>query len=258
MLFPIKQKQLVLVYLYLKHIYDWGFLLLKYVKKNSSPLLFTNIYSDTFFCWFYLSLIYLDSIFMCDVIKGYNFLFSLTLCTRFDLCCWISVFVCLVAQSWLTLCDPMGCSLPGSSVHGASPGKNTEWVAMPSSRGVFPLERWDPGLLHCKQILYWLSHWRSPFLYLSYIKFSPLTWSSLSSLFCSIGLFAHLSLYQYLLTVLVYVRTGSRPWSVSSPEHYSRVCQTMHVWQAKSLRLCPTLCDPMDCSPPGSFAQGIL
>ena len=28
-------------------------------------------------------------------------------------------------QSCLTLCDPMDCSLPGSSVHGDSPGKNT-------------------------------------------------------------------------------------------------------------------------------------
>ena len=31
----------------------------------------------------------------------------------------------LAAQSWLTLCDPMDYSLPGSSVHGHSPGKNT-------------------------------------------------------------------------------------------------------------------------------------
>ena len=74
---------------------------------------------------FYPSLLYLDSIFICDVIKGYNFISSLTLCTRFDLCCCISVFVCLVAQSCPTLCDPMGCSLPGSSDYGASPGKNT-------------------------------------------------------------------------------------------------------------------------------------
>ena len=27
---------------------------------------------------------------------------------------------------------------------------------------------------------------------------------------------------------------------------------------AKSLQLCPTLCDPMDCSPPGSFLHGIF
>ena len=33
--------------------------------------------------------------------------------------------LCLVAQSCPTLSDPMDCSLPGSSVHGDSPGKNT-------------------------------------------------------------------------------------------------------------------------------------
>ena len=33
--------------------------------------------------------------------------------------------LCLVAQSCLTLCDPMDCSLLGFSVHGASLGKNT-------------------------------------------------------------------------------------------------------------------------------------
>ena len=33
------------------------------------------------------------------------------------------------------LCDPMGYSRPGSSVHGDSPGKNLEWITMPSSRG---------------------------------------------------------------------------------------------------------------------------
>ena len=31
----------------------------------------------------------------------------------------------LVTQLCPTLCDPMDCSLPGSSVHGDSPGKNT-------------------------------------------------------------------------------------------------------------------------------------
>ena len=31
----------------------------------------------------------------------------------------------------------------------------------------------------------------------------------------------------------------------------------MHVC-AKSLQLCPTLCDPIDCTPPGSSVHGIL
>ena len=33
--------------------------------------------------------------------------------------------LCLVARSCPTLCDLMDCSLPGCSVHGVSPGKNT-------------------------------------------------------------------------------------------------------------------------------------
>ena len=38
-------------------------------------------------------------------------------------------------QSCLTLCDPMDCSLPGSSVHGILQARILEWVAIPSSRG---------------------------------------------------------------------------------------------------------------------------
>ena len=43
-----------------------------------------------------------------------------------------------VAQLYLTLCDPMDCSPPGSSVHGISQARILEWVAMPFSRGSFP------------------------------------------------------------------------------------------------------------------------
>ena len=41
-------------------------------------------------------------------------------------------------QSCLTLCDPMDCSPPGSSVHGIHQAGILEWVAMPSSRGSSP------------------------------------------------------------------------------------------------------------------------
>ena len=40
----------------------------------------------------------------------------------------------LVAQSCLTLCDPMDCSLPGSSVHGISQARILKWVAISFSR----------------------------------------------------------------------------------------------------------------------------
>ena len=43
--------------------------------------------------------------------------------------------VCLVAQSCLTLCNPMDCSLLGSSVHEDSvQARMLEWIAVPSSR----------------------------------------------------------------------------------------------------------------------------
>ena len=44
----------------------------------------------------------------------------------------------LVAQSCPTLCDPMSCSLPGSSVHGISQARILEWVAASFSRGSSP------------------------------------------------------------------------------------------------------------------------
>ena len=41
----------------------------------------------------------------------------------------------LAAQSCPTLCNPMDCSLPGSSVHGMLQVRILEWVAMPFSKG---------------------------------------------------------------------------------------------------------------------------
>ena len=70
--------------------------------------------------------------------------------------------LCLITQSCLTLCDPMDCSLPGSSVHGDSPGKNTGVSSHSFLQGIFPAQGSNPGLLHCRQILYHLSHWESP------------------------------------------------------------------------------------------------
>ena len=44
-------------------------------------------------------------------------------------------YVCSISQSCPTLCDPMDCSLPGSSVHGAFQARILEWVAISFSRG---------------------------------------------------------------------------------------------------------------------------
>ena len=47
----------------------------------------------------------------------------------------VLLLVCSVTQSRLTLCDPVDCSLPGSSVHGILQARILEWVAISSSRG---------------------------------------------------------------------------------------------------------------------------
>ena len=66
--------------------------------------------------------------------------------------------LCLVPQSRLTLCDPMDCSPPGSSVHSDSPGRNTGVACQALLQGIFPAHGSNPGLLHCRQIIYHLSH----------------------------------------------------------------------------------------------------
>ena len=73
-----------------------------------------------------------------------------------------SAYVCSVAQLCPTLWDLMDCSPPGSSVHGDSPGKNPGVVCHALLQGIFPTQRSDPGLPHCRWILYCLSQEGSP------------------------------------------------------------------------------------------------
>ena len=69
------------------------------------------------------------------------------------------IYVCvLVTQSCPTLCDPMDCNLPGSSVHGILQTRILEWVAIYFSRRF----SWPRNLLHGRQIVYQLSYKGSP------------------------------------------------------------------------------------------------
>ena len=70
--------------------------------------------------------------------------------------------LCLIPQSCLTLCKPMDCSLPGSSVHRVSPGKNTGVGCHALLQEMFPIQGSNSGLLHCRWFLYHLSHQGSP------------------------------------------------------------------------------------------------
>ena len=141
------------------------------------------------------------------------------------MCWYISVssknFVCLVTQSWATLCDPMDCSLPGSSVHGHFPGKNIGVGCHAVLQEIFPTQASNPGLPHFRQILYCLSHQGRPRI-LEWVAYPSSRGTSQprnrTGVSCIAGGF---------FTSWVQLKTGS------------------------GTKSCPTLYDPMDCSTPG-------
>ena len=65
----------------------------------------------------------------------------------------------LAIQSCPTLCKSMDCSPPGSSVRGILRARVGCHFLL---QGIFPTQGWNLGLLHCRQILYCLSHRGSP------------------------------------------------------------------------------------------------
>ena len=64
----------------------------------------------------------------------------------------------LVAQSCSTLWNPMDCSPSGFSVYGDSPVKNTGVGCHALLQGILPIQGSNPGLPHCRRILYQPSH----------------------------------------------------------------------------------------------------
>ena len=76
----------------------------------------------------------------------------------------------LVAQSYLTLCDPMDCSPPGSSVYGIFQARILQWVVISYSRGSSWPRDWTCFYFISRQILYHYATWEFFTLLLS--KFS--------------------------------------------------------------------------------------
>ena len=73
-----------------------------------------------------------------------------------------------VFQLYLTLCDPMNCSLPGSSGHGILQARILEWVAISYSKG--SSQPRDPTHVSCascigRQILYHCTTWEAPVIH---------------------------------------------------------------------------------------------
>ena len=75
--------------------------------------------------------------------------------------CWR--FECLLSHSVMSdSCIPMDSSLPGSSIRGDSPGKNTGMGCHTLLQGIFLTQGLNPGLPHGRRILYHLSHQGNP------------------------------------------------------------------------------------------------
>ena len=136
-----------------------------------------------------------------------------------------SVLSCLVLSDSLR---PHGLyNPPGSSVHGDSPDKNTGVGCHPLLQGIFPTQGLNPGVPHCRRILYHLSHQGSPA--------AAAAAKSLQS-----------------CPTLCNPVDGSPPGC-----HFLLQCMKVKS-ESEVAQLCSTLRDPMDCSLPGSSAHGIF
>ena len=68
------------------------------------------------------------------------------------------LLVCVTCSVVSNSCNPTDCSPPGSSVHEDSPGKNIGVGCHFLLQEIFQTQGSNLGLLHCRQILYYLSH----------------------------------------------------------------------------------------------------
>ena len=75
------------------------------------------------------------------------------------------ICMCLVAKLCLTLCYPMDCNLPGSSVYGIFQARIVEWIAISLCRGSSQPRDWICTSCIGKQILYQWATWEA-FLYI--------------------------------------------------------------------------------------------
>ena len=78
-----------------------------------------------------------------------------------------SLFIREVTQSCPILCDPMDCSPPGSSVHGVFQARGLEVGCHFLLQGIFLTQGLNPGIPHCRQMLYPPSHQGSPWTLIS-------------------------------------------------------------------------------------------
>ena len=81
-----------------------------------------------------------------------------SLCYAVNSCPYL-FYVCMSAKSCPTLCHPLDCSPPGSSVHGILQVRILKWVAVALFQGIFPTQGLNLRLLH---LLQWQAGSKAP------------------------------------------------------------------------------------------------
>ena len=94
----------------------------------------------------------------------YLFIYFAIPCGMWDLSSAAAATAAKSLQLCPTLRDPIDGSPPGSPVPGILQPRTLEWVASFFLQGIFQTQGLNPGVLHCRQILYHLSHQGSPIL----------------------------------------------------------------------------------------------
>ena len=106
-----------------------------------------------------------------------------------------------VAQSCLTLCDPMDCSLPGSSVHGIFQALVLEWIAISfSSRSSRPRDRTQFSCIVDWRFTFWATRELSNYHTIALISHASKVMPKI----------LQASLQQYVNCELPYVQAGFR------------------------------------------------
>ena len=151
----------ILQFLHISYIYSP---LLIYINTISSVQFSRSVVSDMhifyhnyihhiYVCIYIFSHSYIDHLHIYSILTYIIYIYSTILIYAKYM--YIYSCCCLVAKSCPTPCDPMDCSLPGSSVPGISQARILEWAAIHSLlQGIFLIQGSNSHLRHCRQILY--------------------------------------------------------------------------------------------------------
>ena len=141
-----------------------------------------------------------------------------------------------------------------------SPGQNTGVGAFPFSREIFPIQGLNPGLLHCRRILYQLSHQGSPVVQSInlFTNTNSLSWTQ--QILCELSSQNHHKALFLPFAVLLWTFSNimQRIWKNCMLNARSLTIEILQLASVvPSLSRVHAQSVPVDCTPRGSSVHGI-